>query len=126
MASGFKWTENKSQAAILLADGHTQVDVAKEIGVADRTVRTWMADEEFSAEVDRLTLMMGIASRAERLRLAKRVVRQMTAEDGTLITNKDLLEWMKLAQAETDGIKLDISQLAAALGADDAPVADGG
>jgi transposase-like protein len=126
MASGFKWTENKSQAAILLADGHTQVDVAKEIGVADRTVRSWMADEEFSAEVDRLTLMMGIASRAERLRLAKRVVRQMTTADGTLITNKDLLEWMKLAQAETDGIKLDISQLAAALGADDAPVADGG
>ncbi|MCP9494075.1 MAG: hypothetical protein MSG64_06415 [Pyrinomonadaceae bacterium MAG19_C2-C3] len=126
MSSGFKWTENKTQAAIMLADGHTQVAVAKEVGVSDRTIRLWMADVEFSAEVDRLTLMMGIASRAERLRLAKRVIRQMVEDDGTILTNKDTLEWMKFAQAETDGIKLDISQLAAAFGADDAPMADSG
>ncbi len=126
MASGFIWTDKKTQAAIMLADGRTQVETSAEVGVTDRTLRTWLADVEFSAEVDRLTLMMGIASRAERLRLAKRVVRQMTHTDGTLFTQKDLLEWMKFTQAETDGIKLDLGKLVAAIGADAASMAGGG
>lgn len=127
MASGFKWTESRTQAAILLADGRSQVDVASEVGVADRTIRMWLQDAEFAAEVDRLSLMTGISSRAERLRLAKRVVRQRTDETtGALMSEKDLLEWLKFAQSETDGIRLDLANLAAALGADDAPVADGG
>jgi len=124
--SDFKWNKSKEAAALSLAAGETQAEAAAEAGVDPRTLYRWLAEPDFAEEVDRLTLMTGIASRAERLRLIKRVVKQMTADDGTLSTNKDLLEWMKLSQAETDGIKLDISQLAAALGADDAPLADGG
>lgn len=78
-----------------------------------RTVAYWCANEEFSAEVDRLTLMTGIASRAERLRIAKKVIRQRIREhDGFVHSNKDSLEWLKFAQGETDGIKLDLASLA--------------
>jgi transposase-like protein len=120
--SGFKWNKEKSSVAISLANGETQQEVAREFGVADRTIRRWMAEPEFSAEVDRLTLMLGIASKAERLRIAKRVVAQKTL-DTIMVTDKDLLDWLKFAQSETDGIKLDIAKLAAVVG-DDAPLAD--
>lgn len=121
--SAFKWTANRRLAAISLGEGKTQKVVADEVGVTDRTIRLWLAEVEFSAEVDRLSLMTGISSRAERLRLAKRVIRQLTDEHGNVATEKDPLEWLKFAQSETDGIKLDLTKLAA-LGADDSSVAD--
>ena len=123
--SVYQWTPDKSKAALLLAEGHTYKQVGKEIGKTEKTIQRWMADIEFSAEVDRLTLMVGIASRAERLRLAKRVIRQQD-HGGLLITDKDLLDWLKFAQSETDGIKLNLAALGSALGTDDASVANGG
>ncbi len=126
MASDFQWTPKKNAAAVALAEGKTQLVVADEVGVTDRTIRNWLAEGEFSAEVDRLSLMVGIASRAERLRLAKRVIRSLTDEHGNLATEKDALEWLKFAQSETDGIKLDIAKVAAALSEDETPVAGGG
>lgn len=122
--SAFKWTPARSSAAIALAQGMTQKQAAAEAEVTDRTIRDWLRLPEFAAEVDRLSLMVGIASRAERLRLAQRVIRQKTAEDGTLSTKADVLDWLKFAQSETDGIKLDLAKLAAALGADAPPMAD--
>lgn len=123
--SAFQWDEQTSAAAIALAEGQTQKEVAAEIGVTDRTIRNWLAETDFAAEVDRLSLMVGIASRAERLRLAQRVVRQKT-EGGLIATFKDLLDWVKFAQSETDGAKLDLAAFAAAFGQDETPVADGG
>ncbi len=67
--------------------------------------------------------MTGISARAERLRLAKRVVRSKIL-DGVPQSDKDLLEWLKYAQSETDGIKLDLAAFAAAFATDDASVAD--
>jgi hypothetical protein len=52
------------------------------------------------------------------------VIRQKTAEDGTVTTKADLLDWLKFAQSETDGIKLDLARIAAALGADAPSMAD--
>lgn len=118
MSSGFKWTKQKSDAAIALSQGRTQADVAAEVGVSDRAIRKWLAEPEFAAEVDRLSVMVNISSRAERLRIAMRVARQKVHEDGTVLTDKDILEWLKFAQSETDGIKLDLTRLAS-LGADD-------
>lgn len=112
--SVFKWSEKSSQGAILLSQGFTQKEVAAEVEIDDRTIRRWLADADFSAEVDRLSLMVGIASRAERLRLAMRVVRQRLNEDGTIDTEKDLLDWLKFAQGETDGIKLDLTAISEA------------
>jgi predicted transcriptional regulator len=125
MISAFTWNEERSRAAVLLAQGHTQKEVAEEAGVTDRTIRNWLEEQAFSEEVDRLSLMIGVASRAHRLRLAQRVIRQKIQEDGTILTEKDLLEWVKFAQSETDGVKLDLTKLAA-LAQNEAPVADSG
>lgn len=122
--SQFQWTENRSRAALSLAEGMTQQQVAEVCDIDRRTVQRWLNEPEFSAEVDRLSLMVGIASRAARLRLAQRVARQMVFDDGSISTDKDLLDWLKFAQSETDGVKLDLTKLSAALGADEAPVAD--
>jgi transposase-like protein len=122
--SGFNWTEKATLAAIALAEGKTRKEAAGEADITDRTLYRWLADPEFGAEVDRLSLMVGIAGRAERLRLAQRVIRQKTGADGTLLTKADLLEWLKFAQSETDGVKLDLAELAAALGATATPVAN--
>jgi predicted ArsR family transcriptional regulator len=125
MTSAFRWTEKPTKAAILLADGHTQKQVAEAVGVTDRAVRLWLDKPEFSAEVDRLTLMMGIAGRAERLRIAKRLVRQRV-DDEHIESDKDLLDWLKFAQSETDGIKLDLASIAAAFAQAHASLAGGG
>jgi hypothetical protein len=117
----FKWTGNNSQAAIALADGQTQRAVAASLHINENTVSRWMQHPEFSAEVDRLTLMMGIASRAERLRIAKRVVRQRV-KDEHVDSDKDILDWLKFAQSETDGIKLDLAAFAAFMQASKNPL----
>lgn len=112
MASAFNWTPARSTAAAALAAGMTQVRAAEEAGVTDRTLRNWLAHTEFAEEVDRLTLMTGIATRAERLRLAKRVVAQFEDDEtGNIRTARDPLDWIKLAQSETDGAKLDLVAL---------------
>jgi transcriptional regulator with XRE-family HTH domain len=109
--SSFRWNIKREQAATILALGYTEQETAEQVGVSQRTIQRWKSDLEFSAEVDRLSLMIGIASRAERLRIAMRVIRQKTREDGVLRTNKDLLDWLKFAQSETDGIKLDLTAI---------------
>jgi hypothetical protein len=106
----FRWSKPRETAAMKLAEGYTQAEAAKAANVAQRTVERWVADPEFSAEVDRLTHMVGIAMRAERLRIAMRAVRQKT-KDGLVLTEKDLLDWLKYAQGETDGVKLDLAAL---------------
>ena len=50
-----------------------------------------------------------IASRAERLRIAMQAVRQRVRDDGTIDTDRDVLDWLKFAQSETTGIRLGFS-----------------
>ena len=106
--SGFKWSPKKGDAAIELAKGHTCQYVADLIGVDQRTVYRWLADIDFKTEVDRLSLMVGAASRAERLRIANRIIRQRLEVD-IVTSEKDLLDWLKFAQSETDGVKLGLT-----------------
>jgi uncharacterized protein YerC len=107
--STFKWTPKTSEAATLLAQGYTYQQVADEVGVSKKTISRWMADMDFSTEVDRVSLMVGVAMRAERLRIAQRIVREKMGH-GILASDKDLLDWLKFAQSETDGIKLDLAE----------------
>jgi len=109
----------------MLASGHTWQATADEVGVDKRSITNWMQNEDFSAEVDRLSLMVDVSSRAERLRIAMRVVRQRVGEE-SIETTKDLLEWLKFAQSETDGIKLNLTGQLAAVSQDETPVADSG
>jgi hypothetical protein len=105
MVAAFEWTTKKETAALSLAKGETQKEAAAKAGIAERTLRYWLDVPEFSEEVDRLSLMIETASRAYRLRLTNRVIHQMV-KDGELIkTEKDLLDWLKYAQSETDGAK---------------------
>ena len=73
--SGFEWNKKREIAAFSLATGETQKEAAEMAGVSEKTIYNWLTNAEFSAEVDRLSLMIDIASKAERLRLARRVVR---------------------------------------------------
>lgn len=104
--SGFRWSRKREKAAIALAQGYTIAEVAEQVGVAERTVYRWKERLEFSSEVDRLSLMVDIAGRAERLRIAMRMIRKKGDE-----TNRDLLDWLKYAQSETDGVRLDLTSL---------------
>jgi hypothetical protein len=122
----FKWTPQTKKAAALLAEGYTRQHVADEVGASLRTVYNWLDAIEFSAEVDRLSCMLSTANRAERLRIAHRAARQAMRKDGTIDTNRDILDWLKFSQSETDGQKLDLTKLAAAFAGDDAPMADRG
>lgn len=108
--SDFKWTSTREKAAMALSQGLTIAESAEQAGVAERTIYRWLDHPEFSAEVDRLTHMVNIASRAERLRLVMRVVRQKVRGEA-IQTDKDLLDWLKFAQSETDGVKLDLLSL---------------
>lgn len=110
MTTQFHWSTKRHKAALALAEGQSQQAVAESIGVCRKTICNWLCVTDFAAEVDRLSCMIDISSRAERLRMAMRVVRQKAREDGTLETEKDLLDWLKYAQSETTGIKLGFSK----------------
>jgi hypothetical protein len=112
--AGFKWNEKSTEAAILLSQGYTQKEVAEKTEAGLRTIERWVAAIDFSAEVDRLSLMVDIAGRAARLRMAMRLVRQRVDDEGLIQSEKDILDWLKFAQSETDGIKLDLTALYAA------------
>lgn len=110
--SAFEWTAAREKAAIALANGYNQRQAAEVAGVVDRTIRTWLAEPEFIEEIDRLSLMTDIAARAERLRIAKRMIREIQeqAEQAeTLPTSKDLLDWLRYAQSETDGASIGLA-----------------
>lgn len=114
----FRWTEKAERAAIELANGATREEAAIAAGIGEATLYRWLKLPVFSEEVDRLTFLTGVAHKAERLRLAKRVIANLQT-----FTEKDLLDWLKFVQSETDGIKLDLTDLRAALVADGGKVA---
>jgi DNA-binding transcriptional MerR regulator len=107
--TNFKWNKRKSKIAVLLADGFTIKDASEKTGVSTRTIDYWKSNNEFQTEVDRLSHMVGIASKAERMRIVKRIIRQKL--ESPRATARDLLDWLKFARDETDGIKLDLSPL---------------
>ena len=101
------WDKTRSAAAKLLAVGYDKQYVADQVEVARSTIYNWLDDPEFASEVDRLSTMVDVAGRAERLRDAMRVLRSKRDEQGVLKTDKDALDWLKYLQSETDGVKID-------------------
>lgn len=119
----FTWNEQRTKAAVSLASGSTKQEAADEAGVDRTSIYNWLAHSDFAEEVDRLSLMVSISSRAERLRLAMRAVKAKT-KDGVPQSDKDILEWLKFVQSETDGVKLDLGKLASTFAQNEASVAD--
>ena len=108
----FKWTRNREVAARTLAEGGTEHEAAAAARVARSTIQRWKQNIDFEMEVDKLTLLVGVARRAERIRIATRAVRQKVQDDGAfIVTDKDVLDWLKYLQSETDGAKFDLSAL---------------
>lgn len=107
--AGFRWTKQASDCVLLLAQGHTIEETSELCGKSVRQIYRWKRDIEFLSELDRLSLMVLAASKAERLRITNRMVKKLTREGRP--TTKDLLDWLKYAQSETDGIKLDLTSL---------------
>jgi hypothetical protein len=120
----FIWDERRTQAAMMLAQGEAKTAVSEELEIDRVTLYHWLEHPDFAAEVDRLSLMMHISSRAERLRIAMRVARARTQGE-VPETEKDLLDWLKFAQSETDGAKIDLSKLAEMLTGESAQQGDG-
>lgn len=106
----FKWTKKRNQAAEELALGHTEKHTAEVVGVHRRTIAMWKSKPEFREEVDKLSLMVGIACKAERVRIAQRAIRQFVTDAGVK-THADVLTWLRFVQSETDGITLDLTSL---------------
>ena len=107
----FRWTPKRDKAALALTDGDTQEQAAKKAGVTRRTILRWLDNPEFSNEVDRLTFMTGVATRAGRLKIAKKVVQGRVENTSYPISKADLLDWLKFLQGETDGINLNLATL---------------
>ena len=97
---------------MVLAGGGTRIQAAAAAHCNKATIYEWLKHPDFCAEIDRLSLMISISSRAERLRVAMRVAKSRGMEEEIPQTEKDLLDWLKFAQSETDGAKIDLSKLA--------------
>jgi len=92
-------TATQRLAAELLAEGHSQKKVAGMLGLSPHTIARWKRNNDFQALVDELSAATGIASKAERLRIAKRVVHQKMRTESW--SKKDLLDWLKYIREET-------------------------
>ena len=106
----FVWNNKRRKVALLLAEGEKVSLIAKECKVGRNTIWRWQQHPEFSAEVDRLVFMTGIALRSERLKIAKQVVKARMQTQYPR-TARDLLDWIKYVQSETDGAKLDLTAI---------------
>ena len=100
----------RHKAALALAEGQSQQSVAEAIGVCRKTICNWLCVTEFLAEVDRLSRMIDISSRAERLRIAMRVVRQRVRADGTVRATGMCSTGSSSRRSETTGFKLGYSK----------------
>lgn len=118
--SHYEWTPKKNKAVIMLAQGHKIEETAEAVGVAKRTILRWKGDIEFMQEMDRLSLMMDVANRSERLRIAMRYIRKLDSKERT---NKDILDWIRFAQSETQGARVDLTDIIAAISEAGASVA---
>jgi transposase-like protein len=101
----FPWDDKSVKACLLLAEGYTNAEVARQCGVNETTIARWTDEPEFATEVDTVTLMRGAAISAWRMRFIKRAIRQSLAKDGKIRTRRDVLEWVKLAIEESKGNK---------------------
>lgn len=122
----FWWDDRRTKAAVMLASGSSKVATAQECEIDRVTLYHWLEHPDFAAEVDRLSLMVHISSRAERLRIAMRIAKARVGDDDSVPqSDKDLLDWLKFAQSETDGAKIDMSKLAELLAGESAQQGDG-
>lgn len=104
----FVWDAVSTNVAIDLSEGYTIKEVASRNKINPRTIYRWRQLPEFDKEVDKLTFMFGISTKAERIRLAKRAVRQAIGLK-RIKTHRDLLEWLKYSREEMEGLRIGLT-----------------
>src|SRR5258708_38236849 len=92
----------KTQAIFMLLAGETYVTVAKTVGVCSKTVRRWVDEPEFAAELERESLAVLSVARAQ-----SRVQIGLTVERG-LVATRFLSQLMN-----TDEVPLNMRKQAA-------------
>ena len=109
----FEWTQKRSDAAIMLATGKKKTEIIEELGIGRTTLFRWTNNPEFSLEVDKLTLMHGLASKAYRMRMIQEAADDFKKTDGSWdVTGFSLLDLIKEARMQMEGVNLNIvSQL---------------
>ena len=111
-----KWTKKKNAFVEMAAEGEKIVDIARKLDMSIHTAYHWNENPVIREEINRLSLMFGIASKAERVRIAKRVVRQKLLGDHVR-TKKDILDWLKYVAKETEDVHLHFADLIRSLAA---------
>jgi len=92
-------TSSQRYAAELLADGHSHKEVSEMLDISITTLNRWIRNPDFQSLVDELTVASGLAQKAERIRIAKQVVKQKMQSDRW--SKKDLLDWLEFIRDET-------------------------
>ena len=78
--SFFEWDARRERAALLLAEGEaTDVEIAQEVEVTDRTLRTWKKIPAFAARVKQLAAELGAV--AQRKAIGRRARRLAALDD---------------------------------------------
>jgi transcriptional regulator with XRE-family HTH domain len=109
-AGRFLWDERREQAAILLAQGYSKKEICEKVEIHESTLWRWEQEDSFSEEVDNLSLMYGLASKAHRTRLLNQAIRQkINNKTGQIdLSGVTFLDLIKEARMQTEGLKLDI------------------
>ena len=116
----FNWTDDRTIAAVKTAEGWGKAAIEAEYGISGSTIWHWEQYDEYSKEVDKLSLMYGMASRAYRVRLLNKAIRQKIDESGNIdLDGVSFIDLIKEARMQTEGVRLDIlSQIIAAIPAE--------
>jgi hypothetical protein len=101
------------QAAYLLALGKSKTDVAKEVKVTRPALYTWLKREDFARYVDQLTMTVGLANKAERVRLLKQRAKELWDREKDKPSRKhDWLDYSQAIAEETGAYQLGHNVLA--------------
>jgi transposase len=110
------WDSQWDEAVKMLAMGHSIKEAAEAVGVTERTIYNWKNKPQFEAEMDRLSLIYGLASKAERTRMLMRMARQKIKDDGTIeLDDTSMMDILKEMRMQIEGTRIDITQLYSAL-----------
>jgi predicted transcriptional regulator len=75
--SNFKWDDQKKTAAELIAEGHSQQEVADLIGTCRNTISNWLRVPEFCEKIDDYVMDTGLATKRIRIAKMKRIAAQL-------------------------------------------------
>lgn len=97
----FVWDDVKLKVAEAIAKGDRSLnEILTECGVSERTVYRWKKHPEFQRKVDEIIQDIDIAQKAERIKIAKKVIKQKLEHDKNKLSNKDILDWLKYVGEE--------------------------